>query len=158
MEITVHFSQWHPNTQNNPPDLIFSWDRTFNTIRHLDDTFELAFGYIYALILLKPKTATIDVSINTVNYKHYEYLRLPNIRQHFLAINVHPPRIDDTLARYLTRIKRQIIKDYIIVIIPNSNDERHVHVVQFNKVSFLQGFISVLRGFNEGTVDYIVTI
>ena len=158
MDITMHFSQWNLKLQNKPADLIFSWERSFNEKQYYLDTFELALGYIYGLFLLRPRTATIDVSINTINYKQTEFLQLLNVREHFLASRVHPPRITDTLIQYLTRIKRQVTMEYVIVITPNPDDEHHVQVIQFNNLSFLQGFISVLRGFNEGTIDYIVTI
>jgi hypothetical protein len=151
MNVIIRFT--YQSRQTN-----FSWEQIFNITHNDARTLELVLGYVYALALVKPSTSIINISIDTMDYTIKDFLKLPIIKRYFISTHAHPPKIGEKVDEYLKRIKRQFNLGYLIVITPNPNDEKLVHLIQFDNNEFLQGFISVLRAFNKTTMDYIVTI
>jgi len=159
MNITARFRQWNDRHRNKQRRLVFSWDRTFTINDNNTNEYELALGYIYALKLVKPSTSTVDITTDIYPGPDSEdFFHFPFIKRHFVSTHAHPPQITEKVDQYLTRIRRKLTMEYLIVITPDPNNEDNVHLIQFNNVIFLQGFLSVLRGFNKPQIDYIVTI
>ncbi|CAH6418171.1 Hypothetical protein HVR_LOCUS46 [uncultured virus] len=159
MNIKVQFSQWNTLDRDINQRPQFSWEQSFNNKLQIGDIFELAFGYTYALILLHPTNTSITVTLDDTRYKHRDFFRLPRSRDYFLSITSHTPRIDDTIHTYLRRIRAKTpTMDYITVISPHGRKDKQIHVLQFNSLSFLQGFLSIFNGFRVGTINYIITI
>ena len=152
MNILVRFENWTFSRKNKQREILFHWEKIFNR------NYELALGYIYALEIVKPSTSIINISIDNTTYNPREFFNHPLIKHHFLSTHSLPPKIDESLDHYLRRIKRSLKMQYMIVITPNPNNENNVHLIQFNQIELLQGFISIMQAFNKSTIDYIVTI
>lgn len=157
MEITIEFIQWRINRINDTRRRQFTWNITFNAETPTENVFELALGYIYALTLLRPRDASINITLDGIKYP--KFLQLPNVYNYFLSRSGDLPNIDESMADYLQRIHaRNITMQYIIVISPDGDGSEYIHVLQFNSMSFLQGFLSVFNAFHIGTVTYIINI
>jgi len=152
MNITVRFEQWSGTNKFKQQEILYYWEKIFNR------NYELALGYIYALKIVKPTTSIINISIDNNVYDPREFFNHPLMRQHFVSTHALPPKINEPLDRYLKRIKRTLTMQYMIVITPNPKNENNVHIIQFNQIELLQGFISILQAFDKSTIDYIVTI
>lgn len=159
MDIIIHFTQWDPHQNHKIEQPIVSWQKRFNTDNYDPARFELALGYIYGLILLKPHSANLNITFNHTNYKYRQFLQLPVVRQYFSDVNRRRPRLFENLTAYIHRARAHTqTKQYLLVISPTHTEEGRVDLIQFNNITFLQGFLSIFRAFRIGPILYIVDI
>jgi hypothetical protein len=160
MNILIRFKQWDRTPDlNRKPYIRFSWEKIFTHQDRDESVLELALGYMYTLILLRPHNATISFIYNKIKYKHTDFLQYRHMRNRILGSNKSQPKLLETLNHYIHRVHSHIpTMNYIIVITRTKHDKTPVDIIQFNNLTFLQGFISVLAGFGLGTINHLMTI
>jgi hypothetical protein len=144
---------------------LFQWEKTFSSPTEDEAILEQALGYILALYLVKPMTASILVDGNgfglDARMVYRNVLQFPPLRQRLVGVGVNPPRLTDTLPVYAEREHfdrfEKTDRQYALVT-PIRVDDRPAYVIQFNNLEFLQGFISILEAFHAPLVWHIVTI
>ena len=135
---------------------VSSWNKEFPNTH---EGFDLMLGYFYALTLLRGFYDVIEVIINSIRYLWGDFMQQPSVQRMFLGTITETPHIDEKFSDFNHRVRllRLPAFQYIIVVHPRGRPGT-VSYVQFNHVTFLQGFLSVFRGFNVPTIRYIYTI
>jgi len=158
MNISVRFNVYDPPApRERIPQLRFSWTKEFQSDIEDESILELALGYIYALTLVRRGLSSTIITFNgeTTNNP----FRFVPLRQRIIGHLKNPPKLGESPKHYVRRTRIQIpTMNYILLVSPDGTEEGLVDVLQFNHLTFLQGFLSVLAGFQQHPIKYIVTI
>ena len=166
MNISIHFIKLKQcTTKGKLPDgrIYFNrhicWDKTFTSEIDDDSILELALGYMYTLVLLRPHGYEIIFTYNGVRYRHKDFIKHPEMRRRLIKKKAKPPKAMELFTDYLIRINiTNPLMEYIMVVSKYNNEDAPVDIIQFNNLTFLQSFISVLSSFGLATITHLYAI
>lgn len=131
------------------------WEKSF--ITNSESELQLVVGYIYALAILLTDDSGIIIT-DRDNKKTNKPLQLPSLRTLMIGVGLDPPKINESLAEYIKRAGvRPFTKKYLLIISPKGNNGP-VDCIQFDHLTFLQGFLSVLAALDQPYDKYIIAI
>lgn len=159
MSISIRFQQWAPQHPTGNRQTVIDWTKQF-----VATDIELALGYMYGLNLLRPRSTSITIMYQGKTYKNSEFLRSPMMQPHLLTTTgkywVYGESLTDFLFRNRHRLKIPYHKQYLIMLTEDDTESENqpLTIIQFDNISFLQGFLSILEFFHVPTIRHIVAI
>lgn len=158
MSFTIVYNSWNPPKPGERlRQLKFSWTTNLNATNEAE--IERVIGYIYALLIQDDNSSIIVTDPNGVTTNKPYQLQV--MRGTFITSGYPPPGVEEPVQDYFNRIGmpfNRFKKQYVLIVSPRDEDDGDVDILQFNHLEFLQGFLSVLQGFHQPTMRYIVTI
>lgn len=158
MDVSVLFNVWDP-PKDRVRQLRFNWTKDFpaNTEAEL----ELAFGYMIGLVYMRALLGIDTISVITSYNGPIRTITsdkpnaFPPVVDRLIGSVLPLPYPNEPVNEYLTkvRVKARTMNYFVILSLFTAGQ-----VYQFNNLTFLQGFLSVLAGFQQPITEHIVGI